>query len=318
MNINFVKNAKKYALVSVCIIIVGLLVNIIFGVELDIEFKGGTLLKYDYAGTLDDNEVTDFISNQLGVKADVQLSTNDLVEGFNTMNVSCTSDITLEQNNALTAALEEKYPDGQFKLTNSQSLKPSMGQLFFVKCLVAIALASVLLVVYVALRFRKIGGWTAGIMAVLALLNDVLVAYFVFVIFRIPLNENFVAVVLSILGYSLNATIVVYDRIRENRQKMDSKTPIADIVNLSVNQSFTRTLNTSICTFAAIATVAVVGLIFNLDSITSFALPMMFGVASGFYTSVFLSSPLWARWQQHRIDKAQKNKPVSKKKKAKA
>ena len=69
---------------------------------------------------------------------------------------------------------------------------------------------------------------------------------------------------------------------------------------------------------AAIATVAVVGLIFNLDSITSFALPMMFGVASGFYTSVFLSSPLWARWQQHRIDKAQKNKPVSKKKKAKA
>ena len=183
-----------------------------------------------------------------------------------------------------------------------------MGRLFFTKCLVAILLASIFLVVYVALRFRKIGGWTAGVMAVLALLNDVLVAYFAFVVFRIPLNDNFVAVVLSILGYSLNDTIVVYDRIRENRRTMDSKCSIAEVVNRSINQSFMRTLNTSICTFIAIATVAVVGLIFRLDSIISFMVPMMFGVISGFYTSEFLCSPLWARWQQHILDKNAANK----------
>jgi len=74
------------------------------------------------------------------------------------------------------------------------------------------------------------------------------------VVFRIPLNDNFVAVLLSILGYSLNATIVVYDRIRENRRLMDAKTPLSEIVNVSLNQSFTRTLNTSICTFLAIGT----------------------------------------------------------------
>lgn len=314
--INFVKNAKKFALVSLGILVLGLLFNIIFGVELDIDFKGGTLLKYDYAGTLEDAEVTRFVSDQLGMSADVQLSTNDLTDGLNTMNISFASDLSLEQSEALTKALAEKYPDNRLNQLQSQSLKPSMGRQFFIKCLVAVVLAAVFLVIYVALRFRRIGGWTAGVMAVLALLNDILVVYFVCVFFRIPLDDNFVAVILSILGYSLNDTIVVYDRIRENRKKMDAKTSIADIVNKSVNQSFTRTLNTSICTFLAIGTVAVVGLIFHLDSIVSFALPMMFGVISGFYTSVFLCSPLWAHWQQHRMDKEGKNKPASQKKKA--
>lgn len=238
--------------------------------------------------------MSDFIGQQLGMEVEVQLSSNDLTKDTNLLTVTATEDISLEQSTALDEALTAQYPDQQLVLSNSNSLNPSMGRLFFIKCLVAILLASIFLVIYVALRFRKIGGWTAGVMAVLALLNDVLVAYFAFVVFQIPLNDNFVAVVLSILGYSLNDTIVIYDRIRENRRIMDSKCSIAEVVNRSINQSFTRTLNTSICTFIAIATVAVVGLIFNLDSIISFAVPMMFGVISGFYTSVFLCSPLWA------------------------
>ena len=163
----------------------------------------------------------------------------------------------------------------------------------------AIALASIFLVIYVGLRFRKIGGVSAGIMALLALLHDILIAYFIFVIFRIPLNDNFVAVVLTILGYSLNDTIVIYDRIRENRVKMDKKASIGEVVNVSLRQSFGRTLNTSICTFVAIGTVAIIALALSMDSIVSFALPMSFGVISGFYSSTFLCTPVWALWVEH-------------------
>ncbi len=310
--INFVGNAKKYLCVTLAVLVFGIVCNIIFGTQLDISFKGGTLLKYTYVGDLDEQSMSDFIGQQLGMEVEVQLSSNDLTKDTNLLTVTATEDISLEQSTALDEALTAQYPDQQLVLSNSNSLNPSMGRLFFIKCLVAILLASIFLVIYVALRFRKIGGWTAGVMAVLALLNDVLVAYFAFVVFQIPLNDNFVAVVLSILGYSLNDTIVIYDRIRENRRIMDSKCSIAEVVNRSINQSFTRTLNTSICTFIAIATVAVVGLIFNLDSIISFAVPMMFGVISGFYTSVFLCSPLWARWQQHILDKNQANKAQKK------
>ena len=178
----------------------------------------------------------------------------------------------------------------------------------------AIGLASLFLVIYVAFRFRKIGGISAGVMALVALLHDVLIAYFTFVVFRIPLDDNFVAVVLSILGYSLNATIVIYDRVRENRKIMSSDCTVGEIVNRSINQSFTRTLNTSLCTFAAIAVVAVLALVYQLDSLVSFALPMMIGVVSGFYSSTFIAAPLWVLWKEYR----EKNGKAEKGKKAKA
>ena len=188
-----------------------------------------------------------------------------------------------------------------------------------IACMVAVALASILMLVYVAFRFRKIGGWSAGLMALIALMNDCLVSYFVFVIFRIPLDDNFVAVILTILGYSLNDTIVVYDRIRENRRLLGPKSDLATVVNLSLNQSFTRTLNTSVATFMAVCCVTVVALIYQLDSILSFSVPMMFGVVSGFYTSVFLASPLWVGMRtamaKRNAAKAEKN---PKKKKAAA
>jgi preprotein translocase subunit SecF len=192
--------------------------------------------------------------------------------------------------------MKKALPDNKVEQFSSNTLQASMGKRFFAKCLVAVGLAAVLLLIYVGWRFRKIGGLSAGLFALLALVHDLLIVYFTFVIFRIPLNDNFVAVMLTILGYSLNDTIVIYDRIRENRRKLDPKTPVFDIVNLSLNQSFVRTRNTSITTGIAVATIAVVALVLRMDAIISFALPMLLGVLSGFYSSVCLSSPLWAGW----------------------
>lgn len=299
---DFIKNRRICLIISAAIMLVGLVTNIILGAELDISFKGGTLLKYSYEGNLDETAVKDFILSKLP-GADIELTENG-ENGFKVISISMNDDVSSEVQTSFKDTLSKQYPDNKIAELQTSSLEPSYGRLFFIKCLVAVALASIFLVIYVGFRFRRIGGVSAAVMALLALLHDILMAYFAFVIFRIPLNDNFVAVVLTILGYSLNDTLVIYDRIRENRKKMDKKTPIADIVNVSLQQSFSRNLNTSICVFVAIFTVTVIALITSMDSIISFAIPMCFGVISGFYSSVFLCTPWWAAWVERSEKKA--------------
>lgn len=307
---DFVGRRKVFISISLAILLVGIVCNFIFGVELDIAFKGGTLLKYSFAGDIDNGAVEQVIKEKLP-DASVTISESDLAD--NTISVELSRRIDLAEQDGLLEALTAAYPDHGIEQDKVYALEPANGRWFFIKCLVAIGLAAIFLVIYVGLRFRKIGGLSAGIMALLALLNDLLVAYFAFVIFRIPLDDNFVAVVLSILGYSLNDTIVIYDRIRENRRIMDKKTPIAEVVNVSLNQSFVRTMNTTICTFIAVATVAVLALATSMDSIVSFAVPMMFGVVSGFYTSTCLCSPIWVAWVEHKEKKEAAQKAAKKK-----
>jgi preprotein translocase subunit SecF len=305
-NVDYIGNRKKFITISIVIMVLGLLANIIMGVELDISFKGGTLIKYSYQGSLDREKVESFVEDKTGKNVSVQL-TESAVDENNMLNVYLNESITMDEQKDLDELIESEYKENKIQQVNVNSLSPTMGKLFFIKCLVAIALASVFLVIYVALRFRKIGGWSAGVMALVALTHDILVAYFAFVIFRIPLDDNFVAVVLSILGFSLNDTIVIYDRIRENRRIMGKDKTIGEVVNVSINQSFSRSFNTSLCTFLAISTVAVLALIFNLDSITSFAVPMMIGIISGCYSSVCLCGPLWVLWKERKGTKDSKN-----------
>ena len=312
---DFIGHRKVFLIISLVIIVAGILCSILMPIDLDISFKGGTLVRYTFSGDLDEGQVDDFVSAQLGRSVEVPPFSSDM-SGTSLIEISLPDQLSVEELDALHAAMAEEYSDHNITLVQANALKPSMGRNFLIKCLVAVALAAIFLVIYVALRFRKIGGWSAGAMAVAALFHDLLIAFFAFVVFRIPLNDNFVAVLLSILGYSLNATIVVYDRIRENRRLMDAKTPLSEIVNVSLNQSFTRTLNTSICTFLAIGTVAVIALAMNLESIVSFAVPMMFGVLSGFYSSVCLCSPTWVLWQEHRDKKETLKKAAGKKAKA--
>ncbi len=302
---DFVAHRKLFIIISACILGIALLANIIFGTEMDISFKGGTLIRYSYEGTLNMDTVTATATEVLGNGATAKIET---VNNTDVISISLVDEISTEKQTALDKALVKALPDNKVVQFSSNSLAASMGQRFFVKCLVAVVLAAAFLLVYVGLRFKKIGGLSAGAFALLALLHDLLFVYFTFVIFRIPLNDNFVAVMLTILGYSLNDTIVIYDRIRENRKKLDSKTSISEIVNLSLNQSFVRTRNTTITTGIAAATITVVAVVLQMDAIISFALPMLFGVISGFYSSVCLSSPLWAWWVEHQEAKAPKAK----------
>lgn len=292
-NFDFCGNAKKFAFISIVIMLVSLIFNVIFGTAMDISFKGGTLIRYSFSETLDESAAQSAVQSVLGNDATVAVET---VNNTEVISISLGDTVSTDTQAKLDAALKKALPDNKIAQFSSNTLKASMGKLFFIKCLVAVALAAGFLLLYVALRFRRIGGLSAGVFALLALVHDLLIVYFTFVLFRIPLNDNFVAVMLTILGYSLNDTIVIYDRIRENRRKMDAKTPMSEIVNISIRQSFTRTANTAICTFAAILVVTVVAIVLQMDSILSFALPMLMGIISGFYSSVFLCPPLWAKW----------------------
>ncbi len=293
---DFIKARKTCVIISLCIFAVGILFNIIFGTRMSITFRGGTLIQYSFTGDVDTSAVQSVAREILGNDATAEIENyndNDVVS------VAFPSEITLGTQQQLNERLQKDFSANELTQVRSNSLAAPMGRQFFIKCLVAILLAALFLLIYVGFRFRHIGGLSAGAFALLALLHDLLVCYFVFVIFRIEIDDNFVAVMLTLLGYSLNDTIVIFDRIRENRRRHKNM-PISEVVNLSVNQSFSRTLITALAVFAAIATVVVVGVVMHIDSILSFALPMLFGVASGFYSSVFLSAPLWAGWQERK------------------
>ncbi|MBR3844209.1 MAG: hypothetical protein IKM39_01740, partial [Clostridia bacterium] len=186
-------------------------------------------------------------------------------------------------------------------LVTSNSVKATVGKGFFIKCLFAMVLGGIFLTLYIGIRFRKIGGVSAGLFATFALIHDILIAYLTYVIFQIPLNDNFIAVVLTILGYSINGTIVVYDRIRENERKFGESMTINEIVNTSVNQTVSRNVFTTISTLIAVGCIAVIAKINGLDSIISFAFPMAVGLVAGFYSSVLLSSPMWAWWRSRKL-----------------
>lgn len=319
-NIKFFENRKIFFAISLGIIAIGLIFNVIFGTQLDIQFTGGAVIKYSYTGVIE-QETVEKIAQETA-KKDVSIRILENVKSAdgsaakNNVSISFagTDSISIDSQKAIAAQLTAKYPNANFQVVESSSVNPSMGHNFFLKCIAAILIASILLIIYIAIRFKKIGGMSAGVMAVIALIHDVVMIYFTFIIFRMPLNDSFIAVVLTILGYSLNDTIIIYDRIRENRKLLGPKTPYSVLVNTSINQTFTRSLYTAVCTFAAIATVYVVGAIFGLTSVTTFALPMMVGIVTGCYSSVCIAGPLYVMWQDHKAEKRALEASHSKKK----
>ena len=307
-NIRFYENRKIYFTITIALLVLGVIFNVIFGTTLDIQFKGGVMLEYAYSGTIDTSAVESAVESATGQNADVRVyenlaDANGNPENSLSITFAGTDSITVEQQEEIANQISQAYPDANLRIEETSSVDRTVGTTFFAKCLVAVAITFVLLVIYIAFRFRKIGGASAGIISIIALLHDVVLVYFTFVVFRMPINDNFIAVILTILGYSLNNTIIIYDRIRENRRVLGPKAKTSELVNLSINQTLTRSIYTSLCTFVAIACVYVVGVIYGLTSVTTFALPMMVGVLVGCYSSVCITGPLYVMWRNYKDKK---------------
>lgn len=304
--VRFTKFSKVFFGISLGIILIGIICNFVFGTQLDIQFRGGSYIKYSYVGNVDTDKLKDVI--QTNTKQEVTMSiSSDILSNSKkgdayTIRVEFagTKAISTNEQKKLTQTVQKAFPDNNFKVLEASAIESSMGSKFLLKCLTAVAIASILMVLYVTIRFRKIGGLSAGVMALVALFHDVAMIYFMYIIFQMPIDSNFIAVVLMILGYSLNDTIVIYDRVREERRNLGAKEDIGYVFDYSATKVLRRTIFTSLTTLMAIGTVLVVSMIFNISSVTSFALPMMIGVISGCYSSVCIAGPLWVMWQRHK------------------
>lgn len=342
--IPFYSKKKIYFTISSIIIVFGIIMTFVNGINLDIQFKGGSILKYKPTAIVAQEPVTgeesdeDYTANEdeaINASAEVvdlsegseegpieitinpeeaaevleNFLENSFVSGQITtdyatgsqqlvLNISGGDIISNEKSAEITDMLKATYPEMDFELDGINNVTPYFSQKFLKNGLIAISLSALLIILYVWFSFRKIHGLSAGFMSLIALMHDLLVVFFTFIIFQIPLGDSFIAVALTVLGYSINDTIVIYDRIRENSRNAKKTDKIEDIVDKSISQSFTRSVNTNLAVFISVAIVYVFSLISHLDSISSFALPMAIGSISGCYSTVCITGPLWSMWQK--------------------
>ena len=298
--INFVGLRKKFLVFSSCLMAAIVLCAVVFGVHLDTEFTGGAMITLSYEGSFTMSDVQKVASSALENNGLTLQTGENVATGDQTLKISMpgTETVTTEQVAKLLDSLNESCPDNNFEQLSLSNVSAAMGTKFLQKSLVAVVFALVLILLYIALRFKNIGGLTGGMMAVLALVNDLMVVFGTFVLLRTALDGNFIAVMLTILGYSINDTVVVYDRIRENRTLMGKKASFEELVNHSVNQSARRTLITTITTVMALGVMCIVAKLYGLDSIFTFAFPLMMGMISGVYTSLCVSTSAWMLWSE--------------------
>lgn len=296
--IDFFGKRKVFFILSSVLILLTLLSCFIFGVTLSIEFKGGTIATYSYEGTISESELQNLAADTLNTDVTVQLGETFTGENITCFTISFSMDepFGTELQDTLMKELTAKYPDASIALLESNDIASSSGKVFFIKCIVAALFATILLVVYIAWRFKRISGWSAGVFAIVALFHDLIIVFAAFVILGFEIDSIFMAVILTILGYSVNDTIVIYDRIREN-QKLMPKMPLSDLVNLSLSQTMRRAIRTSITTISSMVIVTIVALVCNVSSILSFSLPMIAGMLSGSYSSICLAPILWVTWK---------------------
>lgn len=305
MNMMDIMGKRKYCFILSSLIllacIIGLIVN---GVQLDIQFQGGTIIQIEMPdSSFDETKAVDIVMDTIGKRATVQKSAtynaetseNDI--NLLVLNIGSSETLTETERSSVLKAIYTEYNVSEDAEVTVNSVEPFIGDEIKTNSIYAIIWASVLIVLYVWFRFRVMHGLSAGIFAVLALFHDVMVMFAVYVIFKIPLNESFVAAVLTIIGYSINDTVVIYDRIRENSRIL-KKMPIGELVNRSVVETLSRSINTSVTTLICILTLYIFAAIYNIGSVKEFTLPLSVGILSGCYSTIFIASPLYMAWQQ--------------------
>lgn len=267
------------------------------GANFALEFSGGTMITYDYTGEIDTNEAESIIHEIVNTPVNVRKGESIDSDGKQII-ISFTSEegLNVDRQVEMTEALQAKFPDSNIELFDSTDDSPSSGREFLLKCLVAVIFAAIIVIIYIAVRFRKIGGWSAGVCSVLALVHDLIVALAVSVLFGFEFNSNTVAVILTILGYSINNTIVIYDRIREN-QKLMPKASLNELINAGCSQSMTRSIRTSVTTISTMLIVTIVVAVSGYTSLLTFSVPLMFGLISGTYSSIFVAPVTWSWWK---------------------
>ena len=279
-----IENRKKYFLLSLVIILIGfgtMALNQRAGkgaLNWDVEFTGGTSMEIDMGEAYEAEELTAILTEVTGQTAP-QIQQ---IMGTNAAEIKLQS-IDGSTRTKLMHAVKEKYPSAELKEANdiSGTVSSEMQQ----AAIKATVIAGAAMLLYISIRFRDL---RAGSSAIIALLHDVLVVLAAYAIFRIPVNNTFIAVLLTILGYSINSTIVIFDRVRENKPYYTAE-QTAEKIDKSIGQTLNRSINTSLTTLFTVGAIYVLG----VPSIKEFALPMMVGIIAGAYSSICISGSVW-------------------------
>lgn len=322
-DMNIVKNWKYYIIAPLVIVFVAIIVFACLGFNLGIDFTGGTILKVNFGTDISNSEYNNYKSEIESILNDNNIKKYSLQKEGSTEDASISikfQDINgkteEEMADVISAVIEQievtLNPDNtipNFNVEDSQRIGASASDNLIRNALLSIGLAVLLMLIYIAIRFE----FASGIAAIVALLHDVLIMCAMVIICRIQVNSSFIAALITIIGYSINNTIVIFDRIRENLRKDEySKTTNAQMVDISVRQTLTRTIYTSLTTILSVALLAIIG----VSSIREFLFPIIIGLFAGTYSSIFLSGTIWSFIYNRSKDKRlQKRLKEDKKKK---
>ncbi len=291
--IDFVGNRKKFfaisgALILACAVFLGINAsgradgNIL---NYGLDFSGGTTFDITFN---DDQEINDDLKKDMEGIFSNEAKSNDVViseiAGSNGLSVK-TVELSEKQRNNITNTIAEKYKVKEGNIQN-ENISASVSDEMKSDAIVAVLIASLCMLLYIWFRFKDI--LFAG-SAILALIHDVIVVLLVYAVTLISVGNTFIACMLTIVGYSINATIVIFDRIRENLAGKHSEETLARVVNESITQTLTRSINTSLTTFIMVIMIAILG----VDSVRDFAIPLLAGIVCGGYSSVCIAATLW-------------------------
>ena len=284
-NFDYIKNKNIIFAVSFLVVIAGLIYGVVTNYKFDIDFKGGTRIQVDLNEEYTTSEVSNLVKSVTGEVPEIQATSS----GNNSLAIT-TQAISEDVADQIIVALNDNYQNmGEATIKNVQA---SYGKELLNSSITAVIVSIVLMLIYVAVRFRTLG-WTAAVSAVLGLVFDVCFLFAVYGVFKFPINSTFVAVILTIIGYSINDTIIVYDRIRENKRLVTKSSQIKDTINESINQTMKRTVITSLTTLTAIACVLVFALVKDQETLKQFSIPLAIGIVEGTFSSIFIASNLW-------------------------
>lgn len=284
---SFVQKFKIFGIISLIMAGIGMacFIGAVFGLHTfnyDIEFVGGVSISYDL-GVKVDSSVTDKIDS---IVNEVTGSHASSVQSYGSDGESVlikATELDSATRDALSEAVMAEYPNAEAGSTNY--ISATVGDDLKKAAVAASLLAILLILIYITIRFE----FRSGLAAVLTLTHDICVMMAIFAIFRLPVNMNFIAAALTILGYSINATIVIFDRVRENSKGVTNIRVFGEIVDRSIKQTLARSINTSLTTLLPILLILILG----VPSIQNFAIALIVGIASGTYSSIFISAPLW-------------------------
>lgn len=290
--IDFIGNWKKYVVVSGLVFVIcigGLVARAVSGGPLfnySLDFAGGNSTTVALAGgaavtDADKSAAEDVTKDVTGEIPEISVADNSKI-------VVRTNELSQDKAAQLKAALADKFKVDEEKNIETSFISGSVSDEMKVDAVVATLIATLCMLLYIWIRFRKLA---TGVSAVLALVHDVIAVLTVYVVASsfIPVGSTFIACMLTIVGYSINDTIVIFDRIRENRKKASSRVGMAEVINKSITETLSRSINTSVTTFIMVFVLAVLG----VDTIRQFAIPLIVGIISGCYSSVCVASPLW-------------------------